>query len=82
MPPTASRSAHRYRHRARKKERAGARKQLSSSSNLNEKRLDRGLILEEERLMYQNILGRCQQKFEQEQHKIKDIQNRKDFLHS
>ena len=50
MPPTASRSTHGCGRRVRQKGRAGARKQLSSSSDSNEKRLDRRLILEEEKL--------------------------------
>ena len=50
MPPTTLRSAYEYERRVREKRRASARKQLSSSSNSNEKILDRRLILEEEKL--------------------------------
>ena len=82
MPPTASRSTHGCGRRVRQKGRAGARKQLSSSSDSNEKRLDRRLILEEEKIIYEDRLERCRQKFEEEQAKIMDIQNRKDSLRS
>ena len=82
MPPTASRSTHGHGRRVRQKGRAGARKQLSSSSDSNEKRLDRRLILEEEKIIHEDRLERCRQKFEEEQAKIMDIQNRKDSLRS
>ena len=54
MLPVAS-----YGRRIRKKERAGARKELSSSSDSNEKRLNRRLILEEEKIMCQHRLEKC-----------------------